>query len=62
MRPEVQVLLGPLVARHSPPPGVRIMKKLLALAAMAVGVVFALKRKKGHSSTDVWQQATRSQS
>jgi hypothetical protein len=38
------------------------MKKLLALAAMAVGVVFALKRKKGHSSTDVWQQATRSQS
>jgi hypothetical protein len=38
------------------------MKKLLALAAAVVGVVFALKRKKGQRSTDVWQQATRSQS
>jgi hypothetical protein len=39
------------------------MKKLLALAAAAAGVVFALKRKKkGQSSTDVWQQATRPQS
>jgi hypothetical protein len=38
------------------------MKKFLALAAAVAGVVFALKRKKGQSSTDVWQQATRSQS
>jgi hypothetical protein len=38
------------------------MKKLLALAAAAAGLLFALKNKKGKSSTDVWQQATRSQS
>ena len=35
------------------------MKKLLALAAAAAGVVFAMKRKKGQGNTDVWQQATR---
>ena len=38
------------------------MKKLLALAVAAAGVVFALKKKKGQSSTDVWKDATRSQS
>jgi hypothetical protein len=38
------------------------MKKLLALAAAVVGVVFALKHKKGQSSADVWKQATRPQS
>jgi len=38
------------------------MKKLLALAVAAAGLVFALKKKKGQSSTDVWQNATRPKS
>ncbi|MCW2542049.1 MAG: hypothetical protein JWN95_3774 [Frankiales bacterium] len=36
------------------------MKKLLAIAAAAVGVAAVIKRKKGQESTDVWRQATRS--
>ncbi|HEY2042567.1 MAG TPA: DLW-39 family protein [Jatrophihabitans sp.] len=36
------------------------MKKLLALAAAAAGVIALAKRKKGQSSADVWKQATRS--
>jgi predicted secreted protein len=61
MRPEVQVLPGPLV-RSDPTtyptrPGGTV-KKLLALLA-ALGAVAALKRKKGQQSTDVWRQATK---
>jgi hypothetical protein len=63
MRPEVQVLLGPLVCSSTYRlPGVITMKKLLALAVAAAGIVFALKKKKGQSSTDVWKDATRSES
>jgi hypothetical protein len=36
------------------------MKKLLAVAAAAAGLIALAKRKKGQSSSDVWQQATRS--
>jgi hypothetical protein len=38
------------------------MKKILALAAAAAGVVVALKRKRGQSNSDVWKDATRSES
>ncbi len=65
MRPEVQVLLGPL-CKAFPRTGVRPVfsegdpvKKLLMLAAAAIGVQYALKRKKGQDSSEVWKQATR---
>ena len=35
------------------------MKKLFAIVGAAAGILLALKRKKGQSSTDVWKQATR---
>jgi hypothetical protein len=35
------------------------MKKLLALAVIAAAVFGLVKRKKGQSNADVWQQATR---
>ena len=35
------------------------MKKLLMLAAAAVGVQYAMKRRKGQDSGEVWKQATR---
>ncbi len=35
------------------------VKKLLMLAAAAVGVKYAMKRKKAQDSTEVWKQATR---
>jgi hypothetical protein len=34
------------------------VKKLLALAAMAAGVRYALNRKRGQDSSEVWKQAT----
>ncbi|HEV2888070.1 MAG TPA: DLW-39 family protein [Jatrophihabitans sp.] len=34
------------------------MKKLLMLAAAAVGVQYAMKRKKAQDSSEVWKQAT----
>jgi len=35
------------------------VKKLLMLAAAAVGAQYVLKRKKGQDSSEVWKQATR---
>lgn len=35
------------------------MKKLLALAAAALGVQYLVKRRKGQRSGDVWRDATR---
>ena len=35
------------------------MKKLLMLAAAALGVQYAMKRKKAQESGEVWKQATR---
>ena len=64
MRPEVQVLLGPLCKAFTRPgPAVPseggLMKKLLLLAAAAIGAQYAMKRKKGQDSSEVWKQATR---
>jgi hypothetical protein len=35
------------------------VKKLLMLAAAAVGAQYAMKRRKGQGSREVWNQATR---
>jgi hypothetical protein len=35
------------------------VKKLLLLAAAAIGAQYAMKRKKGQDSGEVWKQATR---
>jgi hypothetical protein len=67
MRPEVQVLLGPLCkafgvcAGRGPGPAARekLVKKLLMLAAAAIGAQYAMKRRKGQDSREVWKQATR---
>jgi hypothetical protein len=37
----------------------RPVKKLLMLAAAAIGAQYAMKRKKGQDSREVWKQATR---
>ena len=65
MRPEVQVLLGPLCkalgvvrGRRSVAAREKPVKKLLMLAAAALGAQYALKRKKGQDSREVWNQAT----
>jgi hypothetical protein len=58
MRPEVQVLPGPLVRPASTLDSGSAVKKLLAVVA-AVGALIAVKRRKGHESTDVWRQATK---
>ncbi len=73
MRPEVQVLLGPLCkvfgvsdfrCFQRAPVSARVrseekpVKKLLMFAA-AAAVQYAIKRRKGKDSRDVWKQATR---
>jgi hypothetical protein len=42
-----------IAAREKP------VKKLLMLAAAAIGAQYALKRKKGTDTSEVWKQATR---
>ena len=68
MRPEVQVLLGPLCkafgvralgARPARAAREKPVKKLLMLAAAAIGAQYAMKRRKGQDSREVWNQATR---
>ena len=34
------------------------VKKLLMLAAAAIGAQYAMKRKKGQGTSEVWKQAT----
>jgi len=36
----------------------RPVKKLLMLAAAAIGAQYALKRRKGQDTSEVWKQAT----
>jgi hypothetical protein len=64
MRPEVQVLLGPLCKAFSTALSdpcsseEKPVKKLLMLAAAAIGAQYAMKRRKGQDSSEVWKQAT----